>query len=195
MFRFLKKLLSSKPKQEKVKPVVVSDTMKTPESVLVPTPTPAPVIAEPVVPVDQPKAVEPVPQVIEPKKLEVKKFTEKFTSTDPYEQVTQVIKFYNSYSAIDGEYYRKQNYVFTPETVDLLLKQIYTTQEAYIKHINRLPFTNELQWAVYLDSQDKMEVHAVDRIARPLNKDLIVDRAVKLEVPLNINQDKPAKNI
>lgn len=126
-------------------------------------------------------------------KLEVKKFTESFKSTDPVEQIDQIITFYNKFT-VGKEFYLKYKTPITAECPDLLLKQIYLAQELCIKHLNRLPFAEELRLSVLIDNPKKMQ-EVIDEMPKSVNKHSLALRALSMELPLVLFQDQKPKTI
>ena len=124
---------------------------------------------------------------------QVKKFTEAFKSTNPIDQIDQIIAFYNSF-APGKDFHVKMKTTFTSESPNLLLKQIYVVQELYIKHIGRLPFAEELRVMVWIGDDKKMSELLNDR-PKALTKNSIALQALGLEFPLNINNDAKPKTI
>lgn len=133
------------------------------------------------------------PEVKQPPKLEVKKFTETFKSTDPVEQIDQIITYYNKFT-VGKEFYLKYKTPITAECPDLLLKQIYLAQELCIKHLNRLPFAEELRLSVWIDNPKKMQ-EVIDEMPKSVNKHSLALRALSMELPLVLFQDQTPKTI
>lgn len=186
MIDFLKKLLSSK--KEKAKASTTESRIDYTPKVTIP---------------DQPKVTKQETKVedsskstksiVTEKKLEVKRFTETFKSSDPLDQIDQIVKFYNSFG-VGKDFYLKQKTPVTAESPQLLLDQIYTTQELYIKHLNRLPFAEELRLSTWVDHPKKMK-EVVDSMPKEYTQYSLALRALSMEMPLVIHADKAQKTI
>lgn len=180
MIDFLKKLLSSKKEKpkastseskiEKIKETAATVTNKEPVASLTSN---TPIVTE--------------------KKLEVKRFTETFKSNDPLDQIDQIVKFYNSFG-VGKDFYAKQKTPVTAESPQLLLDQIYTTQELYIKHLNRLPFAEELRLSTWVDHPTKMK-EVISSMPKEYTQYSLALRALSMEMPLVIHADKAQKTI
>ena len=134
-----------------------------------------------------------IPEVKPEPKLEIKKFTDPFISTDPVEQIDQIITFYNKFT-VGKEFYLKYKTPITSDCPALLLKQIYLTQELYIKHLNRLPYAEELRLSIWIDNPKKMQ-EVIDEMPKSVNQHSLALRALSMELPLTLFQDQKPKTI
>lgn len=140
----------------------------------------------------EPPKPESKPQAPAPK-LEVIKFTEAYKSTDPLDQIDQILTFYNKFT-VGKEFYLKYKTPITAECPDLLLKQIYTAQECYINHLNRLPNGEELRLCVWIDNPQKMSEVLAD-MPKSLIKYNLALRALSIDAPLIVNTNTSFKPI
>lgn len=136
----------------------------------------------------------PVSEKKENSKLEIKKFNEAYKSTDPAERVDQIIKFYNSFRP-GKELFVKTKPVFTADSPDILLKQIYLVQQSYIDIFNRLPYAIELLWLTNVEGQDAMVRKLTDLEKYPQTKKSLADFALQQNLPFTVTGDSSAKTI
>lgn len=165
--------------------------------------TPKTKLPDPIVPEVKSQAIESVQVKPEPKpeiikndvvNLEIKKFNEAYKSTDPLERIDQIIKFYNSFR-LGKEVFVKTKPVFTADSPEVLLKQIYLIQQSYINLINRLPYAIELLWLTNVDGHDAMVKKLSDLEKFPQTKKSLIDFALQQNLPFTVTGDPSAKTI